>query len=154
MSVAALHYHTKRSPQYVPVSKALEGEMSLARLMNNTKWEEIRLGMYELGDLSPKWRTKDVENQYICEWDGGWFYHFRNGGYECIEWLEIATTSPEQAAVVEAVLHRIRVPGERIGSIFRIFGYAPVGKPVEYLAPSNNSLQADSPFGSRPELKR
>lgn len=115
--------------------------MSLARLMNNTKWEEIRLGMYELGDLSPMWRTKDVENKHVCEWDGDWFYHFRTGGYECIEWLEISTTLPEQTAAVGAVLHRIRVPGEQVGKVFRVFGYAPIGKPVEYLTSSNNSSQ-------------
>lgn len=115
--------------------------MSLARLMNHTKWEEIRLGMYELGDLSPKWRTKDVENKHVCEWDGDWFYHFRTGGYECIEWLEISTTLPEQTAAVGAVLQRIRVPGEQVGGVFRVFGYAPIGTPVEYLAPSNHSSQ-------------
>ena len=117
-----------------------ECAMSIMPLMNNTKWEEIRLGMYELGELSPKWRTKDVENKHICDWDGEWFYHFRNGGYECIEWLEIATTSQEQAAVVGAVLQRVKVPGEQFGGIFRVYGYAPLGKPVEYLAAPENSL--------------
>lgn len=110
--------------------------MTHTQLMNNTKWEEIRIGMYELGDLSPKWSTKDVENHHICEWDGEWFYHFRSGGYECIEWLEISTTSPEQAAAVGAVLQQIRVPGEQTGGVFRVFGYAPIGKTVEYLAPA------------------
>ena len=101
--------------------------------MNNTKWEEIRLRMYELGVLSPMWRVKNVENHHICEWDGDWFYHFRNGGYECIEWLEIATISPEQVAAVGEILQRICVPGEQLPGIFRIFGYAPIGKPVGYL---------------------
>ena len=111
--------------------------MRFARLMNNTKWEDIRLGMYSLGDMSPKWRTKDVENQHICEWDGEWFYHFRIGAYGCIEWLEIATTSAEQSVAVGAVLQSIRVPGEQVGSVFRIFGYAPIGKVIDYLAPAN-----------------
>lgn len=32
--------------------------MSIVRLMNNRKWDETRLGMYELGALSPKWRKR------------------------------------------------------------------------------------------------
>ncbi|OZG41205.1 hypothetical protein CAK78_14445 [Aeromonas sp. A35_P] len=31
-----------------------EGMVELVRLMNATRWEEIRLGMYALGDLSPR----------------------------------------------------------------------------------------------------
>ena len=119
--------------------------MSFVRLMNNTKWEEIRLGMYRLDDLSPMWRTKDVENHYVCDWDGEWFHHFRISGYEFIEWLEIATTSPEQTAAVGAVLARIHVPGEQVGCVFRVFGYASIGKVVEYLALANHSLRHASP---------
>lgn len=136
------------------VYNTVEGEMSLARLMNNTKWDEIRLGMYELGDLSPKWRTKDIENNHICEWDGEWFYHFRDGGYECIEWLEISTTSLEQAAAVGAVLQRVRVPGEQVVGVFRVFGYAPIGKSVEYWHPLTIPCRRDGPDGPRPELNR
>jgi len=28
--------------------------------MNETKWDELRLAMYALGNLHPRWRTKDV----------------------------------------------------------------------------------------------
>lgn len=131
----------------------LEDIVSFTRLMNNTKWDEIRLGMSALGDLSPKWRTKDVENHHICEWDSEWFYHFRIGGYECIEWLEIATSSSERVAVVGTVLQRIRVPGEQIGSVFRVFGYAPIGKIVDYLSPPNNSLKVNSPDRQPPHRR-
>lgn len=36
--------------------------------MNKTKWEEIRLSMYNLGinmKTVIKWRTKDIKNGYI-----------------------------------------------------------------------------------------
>nr|GEU28042.1 hypothetical protein [Tanacetum cinerariifolium] len=69
-------------------------------LMNDTKWDELRLAMYELGPLSPKWRTLDVENGHLSEWDGEWFYHFRNGGYKFIKWVEIAIESPAQRQAV------------------------------------------------------
>lgn len=44
--------------------------MSPVKLMGSWQWNEIRLGMYELGALSPKWRTKNVEPPYIYDWDG------------------------------------------------------------------------------------
>lgn len=110
-----------------------EGMVELVRLMNATRWEEIRLGMYALGDLSPRWRVRDLHSRYLSDWDGEWFYHFKAGGYEHIEWLEVDTTSPEQTAAVQDVLLQVRVPGERIGNAFRVYGYVPLGKPMDYL---------------------
>lgn len=102
-------------------------------VMNNTKWEEIRLAMYSLGDLHPKWRTRDIETGYVPEWDGEWFYHFRDGGYDCIEWVEIRVSSAEQDRAVLAALKAIHVPGERTEDGFRVFGYVEPGKSVKYL---------------------
>jgi len=110
-----------------------EGMMELVRLMNATRWEEIRLGMYALGVISPRWRVRELHSRYLSDWDGEWFYHFKVGGYEHIEWLEIETTSPEQTSAVQDVLLQVRVPGERIGNVFRVYGYAPLGKPMDYV---------------------
>jgi hypothetical protein len=101
--------------------------------MNDTKWEELRLAMYSLGDLNPKWRTKDVETGFIPEWDGEWFYHFRSGGYECIEWVEITVTSPAQDDAVLRALRSIHVPGEKTEYGYRVFGYTEPGKAVDYI---------------------
>ena len=105
----------------------------MSPLMNNTKWEELRLGMYNLAELSPKWRTKDLATGYTCPWDGEWFYHFRTGGYESTEWVEIQITSPEQEQAVLEVLRQIHVPGEKTAVGFKVFGYDVVGAGVEYL---------------------
>jgi hypothetical protein len=102
-------------------------------VMNDTKWDELRLAMYSLGDLHPKWRTRDIETGYVPEWDGEWFYHFRDGGYDCIEWVEIRVTSAEQDRAVLAALKAIHVPGERTEDGFRVFGYVEPRKSVEYL---------------------
>ncbi len=101
--------------------------------MNNTKWEELRLAMYSLGDLHPKWRTKDVETGFIPEWDGEWYYHFRNGDYESIEWVEIKVASPEQDQAVLRALKSIHVPGERTEHGYRVFGYVEPGTAVNYI---------------------
>jgi hypothetical protein len=101
-------------------------------LMNNTKWDELRLAMYNLEDSSPRWRTKDL-NGHICPWDGEWFYHFRNGGYSTIEWVEISTSSDEQNIAVYELLRQIHLPGHRIENGFRVYGYMPSGEPVDYI---------------------
>ena len=102
-------------------------------LMNDTKWDELRLAMYGLGPLSPKWRALDAENGHLSDWDGEWFYHFRNGGYKFIEWLEIATESPEQRHAVLAGLAKAHVPGYSTEMGFRILGYAGLGVTINYL---------------------
>jgi hypothetical protein len=107
--------------------------MSWVGLMNSTKWDEVRLAMYGLEDLSPQWRTRDVKTGYVSDWDGEWFYHFRVGGYDTIEWVEIATVTEEQRMAVGDALRKIHVPGAETSSGFRIYGYAKPGQFVDYL---------------------
>lgn len=45
------------------------------QVMNDTKWEEIRLSMYDYPNSNNQWRTKDIETRFISTWDGEWFYH-------------------------------------------------------------------------------
>ena len=101
--------------------------------MNDTKWDELRRAMYELGDLTPRWRSRDVENGHISEWDREWFHHFRESGYKFIEWVEIAIDSVEQQAAVLAELVRIHVPGERTECGYRIVGYVKTDEAVDYI---------------------
>jgi hypothetical protein len=100
--------------------------------MNNTKWEELRLAMYSLGKSSPVWRTKDVENGYLCDWDGDWFYHFKDGGFQTIEWAEIKIENPSQHSAVLQVLRQIHVPMRTSEFGFKVFGYVNVGEAIEY----------------------
>ena len=89
--------------------------------------------MCELKGIRPQWRTKDVENGYLSSWDGDWYYHFKDGGYESIEWVEIKVTSPEQDAVVMKELKTIHVPGYRTEHGFKVIGYARAGEALEYI---------------------
>lgn len=108
-------------------------------VMNDTKWEEIRLAMYSLGELAPRWRTLDLENGRVSEWDGEWFYHFSVGGYRFIESLEITVVSHAQKEAVLSALIRIRVPGEHAEYGFKVFGYVADGAAVDYLERSDRS---------------
>nr|WP_236995551.1 DUF6678 family protein [Halomonas huangheensis] len=107
--------------------------MDLTPIMNSTKWNELRLAMYNLGDFSPRFRTRCIENGYLAPWDGEWFCHFRECGYEIIEWVEIETTSLEQDRAVLAELSAIHVPGEKIQNGYKIYGYARVGQFIDYI---------------------
>lgn len=106
----------------------------MLKLMSNTKWDELRLAMYGLGPLSPRWRTKDVENGCISDWDCEWFYHFRNGGYKSIEWVEIATESEVQRNAVLTELAKVHVPGLSKDAGFRVIGYAELGVEINFLS--------------------
>ncbi|KQZ35135.1 DUF6678 family protein [Duganella sp. Root1480D1] len=102
-------------------------------VMNNTKWDELRLAMFELGENSPKWRTLDAENGHLSEWDGEWFHHFHAGGYKFIKWVEIAIENPLQEQAVLAQLVKVHVPGTRVEGGFRIYGYMDAGVEMHYL---------------------
>lgn len=100
-------------------------------LMNNTKWEEVRLAMYNL-PLPPKWRTKDIETGYISTWDREWFYHFKNGGYETIEWVEIQPDSSEQKENILTALAKIHLPLEVGETSLKVYGFILPGIFIDY----------------------
>ena len=102
-------------------------------VMNNTKWEELRAAMLELGMPSPKWRTRIVGSGVESGWDSEWFYHFQEGGYEDLEWVEIRPATAEQAPMLLAALRAIRLPGTPTDAGFKVFGHVPEGMPCEYL---------------------
>jgi hypothetical protein len=102
------------------------------QLMNDTKWEEIRLAMYYYPN-NKLWRTKDIETGFVCTWDGDWFYHFKLGEYKYIEWLEIKSETEEIRNDIIKILKNIHVPGEIFIDVIKVYGYVEIGKPVCYL---------------------
>jgi hypothetical protein len=104
-------------------------------VMSHTKWDELRLGLYDLGNLAPSYRTKSITNGHVTRWDSEWFYHFRDtdGTYNYCEWVEIRIETPEQDAAVLAVLKTVHVPGHRIEGGFRVYGYSRTGEPLDYI---------------------
>jgi len=103
-----------------------------APVMNDTKWDELRLAMWGLTPKQPKWRTKDLETGFISAWDGDWFYHFRVGGYATIEWVEIHCEPVAQRSVVQQELARVHVPAERTDDGFRVYGFIIPGNSIHF----------------------
>jgi hypothetical protein len=99
--------------------------------MNKTKWNEIRLAMVNLAS-PPLWKTTSL-NGYESAVDGEWFYHFSEGGYSDIQYLDVFTNSVEQHALVGALLRAIHLPGLENSSGYRIFGYIDSANYVGYL---------------------
>jgi len=110
-------------------------EVCVYPAMNNTKWEELRLAMLDLEE-PPRWRTRDLSTGHESSWDREWHYHFQQGGYGSIEWVEIAAESSEQLLELQAALARVHVPGERTEAGFKVYGFVPSGRAVDYVPPA------------------
>lgn len=91
-------------------------------LMNNTKWNEISLTMYSY-PITVQWRVKNVDNEYISNWDGEWLYHFKLDGYNTIEWLEIKVDNEDMKNGIANILRKIHVPGEVLKNSIKVYGY-------------------------------
>ncbi|WP_342588647.1 DUF6678 family protein [Neorhizobium huautlense] len=59
----------------------------LNRVMNDTKWDELRLAMHAL-DPTPAWSALST-NGYRYGPDYKWLHHFRIGGYKDIVHVDI-----------------------------------------------------------------
>lgn len=99
--------------------------------MNNTKWNELRLAMYAISP-PPCWSTLST-NGYRSPPDREWFYHFREGGYDSILYVDIHVDSPNQRELVRSALKEVHVPGEEMPEGFRVFGYIKDGQAAVYL---------------------
>ncbi|SDG88597.1 MULTISPECIES: DUF6678 family protein [Rhodanobacteraceae] len=101
--------------------------------MNNTKWRELRAAMLELEKPGPAWRVRMVGSGYESDWDSEWFYHFMDGSYEDIEWVEVRPANDEQASSLLAALRAIHLPGIKTDVGFKVFGHLPETTACEYL---------------------
>lgn len=88
--------------------------------------------MYALGSDVPRWRTRGIENQFVSPWDGEWFYHFSEGGYKTIEWLELKIENLAQEKCVMEILHKIHVPVRKSNAGVMVLGYVTLGESVAY----------------------
>lgn len=100
-------------------------------VMNDTKWDELRLAMYAL-DPTPAWSTLST-NGYRFGPDYEWFHHFRIGGYKNIVHVDIHVETSDQRDLVRSALKRIHVPGEEAADRFRVFGYLENGQVADYI---------------------
>ena len=100
-------------------------------VMNNTKWEELRLAMYGI-EPAPTYRCMMTTGHY-SDADTEWFYHFRAGEYHDIRYVDIFVKSQAHREQIRSVLKTIHLPGEETDDRFRVYGYALPGQILDYL---------------------
>lgn len=100
-------------------------------VMNDTKWNELRLAMYEM-ELSPKWSTFS-DNGFSSTPDREWYGHFRIGGYVDIIHVDIFADDDIHRELIRAEIKKINLPGKETQDGFRVFGYVSSGETVDYL---------------------
>ena len=100
-------------------------------VMNNTKWNELRLAMLAL-EVAPAWSTLSTSG-HRSEWDREWFYHFREGRYGDIVYVDIRADTPTQRELVRVALKGVHVPGEETTDGFRVFGYVESGQVTSFI---------------------
>ncbi len=101
-------------------------------VMNNTKWDELRLAMHTL-EPAPSFRLMTTEDFYSGHPEAEWFHHFRGNGYEDIRYVDIFADNPLHREQIGRALKKIHVPGEETDGGFRVYGYALPGQVLDYL---------------------
>jgi hypothetical protein len=92
----------------------------LVSLMNDTKWRELCFAFVAF-EKKPAWRTRDLLNGYLSDWDCDWFHHV-GPDYCSIEWLEIDPRDCGDESIA-SVLRQVGVPFEESEDYFRVIGY-------------------------------
>jgi hypothetical protein len=100
-------------------------------VMNNAKWEELRLAMYAIEAVTT-YRCMTITGHYSRA-DAEWFYHFRAGGYDDIQYVDIFADGQPYRDKIRNALKKIHLPGEETEDGFRIYGYAQPGQSLDYL---------------------
>ena len=88
--------------------------------MNNTKWREVCFTFARFDGRLPAWRTRDLLNGHLSEWDTEWFHHV-GPDYCSIEWLELDPRAASRDSIRE-LLQEVNVPFEE-GEYLKVFGY-------------------------------
>ena len=100
-------------------------------VMNNTKWREMRGAMYAIEPVTT-YRIMRI-NGYYSDPDAEWFYHFQEGGYDDIRYVDIFADNQLHRQQIGNALKKIHLPGEETGDGFRVYGYALPGQAIDYL---------------------
>ena len=100
-------------------------------VMNNTKWREFRAAMLAI-EPATTYRTMSIYG-YYSRADAGWFYHFQEGGYDDIRYVDIFANNALHRQQIASALKTIHLPGEETSDGFRVYGYALPGQAIDYL---------------------
>ena len=86
--------------------------------------------MYALPE-KPAFRCKDA-NGFYSPPGKEWFYHFRQGGYTSILYVDLIASDDDQRNAILTELKRIGLAGHQTDDGFRVYGYTTPGQSVGY----------------------
>jgi hypothetical protein len=113
-----------------------KGDVMLRPVMNDTKWNELRLEMYALTP-PPTWKTLST-NRYYYGPERDWFYHFSEGRYEDIVHVDIHVERPISVNLSYRHSGEFTCPARKRPKVFvcsAIFRMAKAPTTFEYCAP-------------------
>jgi hypothetical protein len=115
--------------QWIPADAVQQASL-LTSAANDTRWEELRLAMYGMTP-SPQFRCMNLSGYYSAA-DDEWYYHFRDGGYEGIEFIDILPRTDADRPEILSHLKSIGLAGHSTEDGFRVYGYIRPGQAVDY----------------------
>jgi len=91
---------------------------------NNTKWSELREAMLGIPEEQRPKRRSVVLDGFESDYDGEWYYHFRDGGYDELRHIDVKSPNDVIDAAVLLAIRKLHLAASRVGpNIWRIFGY-------------------------------
>ena len=92
------------------------------------------MSMYNLRPIQTQWKTRCITNGYETPtWDGEWYYHFSEGGFDSIEWVEIKIDEDKDGETVKNELKKIHVPGHETKNGFKVYGFIEQGQVIDFI---------------------
>jgi hypothetical protein len=85
--------------------------VELHPVMNATKWRELRDAMCAVGSVTT-YRIMRISG-YCSSPDAEWFYHFQEGGYEDIRYVDIFATDQSHREEVGSTLKKFICRGRK-----------------------------------------
>jgi hypothetical protein len=92
----------------------------LVSLMNDTKWKELCFAFNAL-EPKPAWRTHDLLNGHLSDWDTEWFHHV-GPDYCTIQWMEIDPRQCDREKI-RLTFQDVGVSFEESSAYFKVLGY-------------------------------
>ncbi|WP_152610544.1 DUF6678 family protein [Leisingera sp. ANG-DT] len=113
------------------MARAYEGFYAVC---NHTKWMELRALVLSLGaDERPDFRSRCIASGNVSGWEREWFYHFCDGGFADLEWVELRGSCLADAEFQKR-LAQIGLAGKAEGNAVLIFGFVTCGETAEKLS--------------------
>jgi hypothetical protein len=114
--------------------------------MNIPKWEELRLAMLSF-ERQPPWRTRDAEKGMNHPGTPNGSITSASAAFTPQSGLRLPHRVPSTFRKLKEALARLHVPGERTEDGFKVYGFIPIGKALDYVQAASDVPKLTPPRG-------